>query len=74
MYVDYLMPVSSEYIKSRVLLSLTSNADRTSCILLVDVIPWINKANLALKLYSAHHACHDQSEVRKLHCAIEFMS
>ena len=42
------MPVSSEYILSRVLLSPTSTAGRTSHVLLADVIPWINKASFAL--------------------------
>ena len=40
-YVDYQTPVSSEYIISCVLLSLTSSDGRTSHVLLVDVIPWI---------------------------------
>ena len=46
--VEYLTHVSSEYITSWVLLSLTSTAGRTSRILVADVIPWINKASLAL--------------------------
>jgi hypothetical protein len=57
---QYLMPVSSEYLISCELLSLTSTADRTSHIFLAYVIPWINKASL--ELYVARHrvACHDQ--------------
>ena len=47
-YVEYLTPVSSEYIKSWVLLSPTSITGQTSRILLADVIPWINKASLVL--------------------------
>ena len=49
------MHVSSEYITSRVLLSLTSTACRTLRVLLADVIPWINKASLAL--YIARKLC-----------------
>ena len=47
-YVEYLTHVSSEYIISWVLLSLTSTTGRTSRVLLADVIPWINKASLVL--------------------------
>ena len=47
-YVEYLVPVSSKYIKSWVLLSPTSTAGQTSHILLADVIPWINKASLVI--------------------------
>ena len=47
-YVEYLTHVSSEYIISWALLSLRSTAGRTSRVLLADVIPWINKASLAL--------------------------
>ena len=43
-YVEYLMSVSCEYIKSWVLLSPTSTAGWTLHILLADVILWINKA------------------------------
>ena len=50
------MHVSSDYITSRVLLSLTSTAGRTSRILVADVIPWINKASPAL--YTARTLCH----------------
>ena len=39
------------------LLSLTSTAGQTSHVLLADIIPWINKASLAL--YSMHHAMTD---------------
>ena len=53
--VEYLMHVSSEYITSWVLLSLTSTVDQTSSILLADIIPWINKASLAL--YTARTLC-----------------
>ena len=43
-----------------VLHSLTSTSGKTSRILLADIIPWINKASLALALYiaSTHTACH----------------
>ena len=54
-YVEYLTHVSSEYITSWVLLSLISTADRTSRVLLADVIPWINKASLVL--YIARTLC-----------------
>ena len=47
-YVEYLTPVSSEYIKSWELLSPTSTAGRTSRVLLADIIPWLNKASLVL--------------------------
>ena len=40
------------------ILSLTSTAGRTSRALLADVIPWINKASLALYLIAPHTACH----------------
>ena len=56
-YVEYLMPVSSECIKSWVLLSPTSTAGQTSRVLLAVVILWINKTSLAL--YSMHHAMTD---------------
>jgi hypothetical protein len=59
-YVEYLMPVSSEYLISCELLSLTSTAGRTSRVFLADVIPWINKAGF--ELYIARHraACHNR--------------
>ena len=40
-YVEYLTRVSSEYLTSSVLPSLTSSNGWTSCVLLADVIPWI---------------------------------
>ena len=40
-YVEYIMRVSSEYLTSSVLPSLTSGDGWTSHILLADVIPWI---------------------------------
>ena len=43
-YVEYLMCVSSEYITSRVLLSLRSTAGRTSRVFLAYVMPWIKLA------------------------------
>ena len=46
------MPVPSEFILSRELLSPTSTTGQTSRVLLADVIPWINKASVAL--YIAH--------------------
>ena len=52
-YVEYLMPVSSEYLISCELLSLTSTAGRTSRVFLAYVIPWINKASLALYIARA---------------------
>ena len=48
------MRVSSEYLKSCMLLSLTSMAGRTSCALLAYVIPCINE--LASAIYSTHTA------------------
>ena len=51
-YVEHLMHVSSEYITSWVLLSLTSTTGWTSSIPLADIIPWINIASLVL--YIAH--------------------
>ena len=40
------MHVSSEYITSWVLRSLTSTAGQTLCVLLADIIPWILKLGL----------------------------
>ena len=47
-YVEYLMCVSSKYIKSWVPLSLRSTAGWTSCVFLAYVMPWINTASLVL--------------------------
>ena len=47
-YVEYLTRVSSEYITSWALLSLRSAVGWTSRIFLAYVMPWINKASLAL--------------------------
>ena len=47
-YVEYLTRVSSEYITSRALLSLRSTVGWTSRVFLAYVMPWINKASLAL--------------------------
>ena len=47
-YVEYLMRVSSEYIISWALLSLRSTVGWTSRVFLAYVMPWINKASLAL--------------------------
>ena len=47
-YVEYLTHVSSKYITSWVLLSLTGTTSQTSRVLLADIIPWINKASLVL--------------------------
>jgi hypothetical protein len=58
-YVEYLMPVSSEYLISCELLSLTSTAGRTSRVFLAYVIPWINKASIALYIARHRAACHD---------------
>ena len=63
-YVEYLTHVSSEYITSWVLLSLTNTAGRTSHVLLDDVILWINKASLAL--YIARTLC---AMPRPTHCS-----
>ena len=46
---EYETPVSSEYIISCVLLSLTSSDGRSSRVLLADVIRWI------YNIYSTHH-------------------
>ena len=73
-YVEYLTHISSEYIISSVLPSLTSTARRTSRVFLDYVIPWINKASLALYIaHIAQLATIDRSEVRKLHSAVEFV-
>jgi hypothetical protein len=41
---------------------------------LAYVIPWINKASLALYMaHIAQRATTDRSEVRKLYCAVEFV-
>ena len=48
------MRVSSEYLKSCVLLSLTSMAGQTSRVLLDYVIPCIKKIKLASAIYSMH--------------------
>ena len=82
-YVEYLTRVSSKYLTSSVLPSLTSSDSRTSHILLADVIPWIYIDSPAL-IYSTHH-CHkglararlqqcDQPELRKEYCVVEFVS
>ena len=47
-YVEYLTRVSSEYITSWALLSLRSTVGWTSHVFLAYVMPWINKASLAL--------------------------
>ena len=47
-YVEYLTRVSSEYITSWALLSLRSTVGWTSRVFLAYVMPWINKASLAL--------------------------
>ena len=74
-YVEYLTPISSEYIKSWVILSPTSTSGQTSRIPLADVIPWINKA-IALCCISASMLmpCRDQPDIRKLYSAVEFIS
>jgi hypothetical protein len=60
-YVEYLTPISSEYLISCELLSLTSTAGRTSRVFLAYVIPWINKASLELYIARRHRAaCHDR--------------
>ena len=51
-YVEYLVRVSSEYLTSSVLPSLTSSDGRTLHVLLADVIPWIYIDSPAL--YIAH--------------------
>ena len=47
-YVEYLTCVSSEYITSWALLSLRSTVGWSSRVFLAYVMPWINKASLAL--------------------------
>ena len=47
-YVEYLTRVSSEYITSWALLSVRSTVGWTSRVFLAYVMPWINKASLAL--------------------------
>ena len=47
-YVEYLTRVSSEYITSWALFSLRSTVGWTSRVFLAYVMPWINKASLAL--------------------------
>jgi hypothetical protein len=58
-YVEHLMPVSSEYLISCELPSLTSTAGRTSRVFLAYVIPWINKASFALYIVCSV-PCHDR--------------
>ena len=75
-YVEYLARVSSECLTSSVLPSLTSSDGRTSRILLADVILWIYYID-SPALYIArtmNSVPLDQSEVRKLYCAVEFFS
>ena len=55
-YVEYLTCVSSEYLISCVLLSLTRMAGQTSRVPLAYVITRINKSSLC---YSTHSGCHD---------------
>ncbi len=67
------MPVSSEYLISCELLSLTSTVGRNSH---ANVILWINKASLALYIHVARivqRAMTDRSEVWKLYCTVEFV-
>jgi hypothetical protein len=56
-YVDYLMHVSSKYLTSSILHSLTCRADRTSCVPLAYVIP-----NLACAIYSTHAAINNNRD------------
>jgi hypothetical protein len=73
-YVEHLTPVSSEYLTSCKLLSLTSTAGRTSRVFLAYVIPWINKASLALYIARiVQRATTNRSEVRKLYCAVKLV-
>ena len=51
------MRVSSKYLKSYVLLSLTSMAGQTSRVFLAYVIPCINKASLVLYIAGIHNIC-----------------
>ena len=73
--VEYLMHVSSEYIISWVILSLISTTSRTSRILLADVIPWMNKASLAL--YIARTLCAMPWPIRRSeavwHCRVRLL-
>jgi hypothetical protein len=81
-YVEYLTRISSKYFTSSVLPSLISTADRTSRVLLAYMIP-------SYAIYSTHHTslavlplhkeyvqCHATTnlEVRKLYCAVNFVS
>ena len=59
--------------------SLTSTDGRTSRVLLDYVMPWIKNASFAQ--YNTHHYegagpqdYHDQPEVWKLYCAIDFVT
>ena len=58
--------------------SLSSITGWTSHILLAYIIPWISKSQpCAIYIACIMHACHanwDQSEFRKLYCAVEFVS
>jgi hypothetical protein len=74
MYVEHLTPVSSEHLISYELLSLISTAGQTSRVFLAHVIPWINKASLALYIARiVQRATTDRSEVWKLYCAVELV-
>ena len=53
-YVEYLVRVSSKYLISSVLPSLTSSGGQTSHVLLADVIPWIYNNIDSPALYIAH--------------------
>ena len=69
------MRVSSEYLTSSVLPSLTSSDGRTSRVLLGDVISWIYIDSPALYIACTMSSVpSDRSEVWKLYCAVEFFS
>ena len=67
------MHVSSEYLTSSVLPSLTRSDGQTSRILLADIIPWIYIDSPALYIACTMSSVPlDQSEA--IYCAIEFFS
>ena len=81
-YVEYLthVHVSSEYNTSWALLSLRSTTGWTSCIFLVYVMPWINKAKLVLyiaRIIVKGLACAWDCSATNLkyivHCVVEFV-
>ena len=72
-YVEHLTPVSSEYLISCKLLSLTSTADWISRVFLAYVILWINKASLVLYIVRIAQYATTDHEVWKLYCAVKLV-